>query len=65
MSKANDLKADLERDSFHSTLNSEDTPDDRLRILGEKNPHYVHELTWTPEEEKQIVRTFDLKVPFG
>ncbi|KAG0240597.1 hypothetical protein BGX31_001848 [Mortierella sp. GBA43] len=62
MSKANDLKADLERDSFHSTLNSEDTPDDRLRILGEKNPHYVHELTWTPEEEKQIVRTFDLKV---
>ena len=36
--------------------------DERLRIQGEKNPYYVHDLTWTEAEEKEIVRTFDFKI---
>lgn len=47
--------------SIVSTL-STDSADQKLRILGEKNPYYVHDLTWTEEEEKRIVRIFDFKV---
>ncbi|KAF9282215.1 hypothetical protein BGZ68_006123 [Mortierella alpina] len=58
-------KGDLEKaasgDSVASTL-SADLADEKLRVLGEQNPHYDHELTWTAEEEKQLVRIFDFKV---
>ncbi|KAG0021539.1 hypothetical protein BGZ81_008888 [Podila clonocystis] len=47
--------------SIVSTL-STDSADQKLRVLGEKNPYYVHDLTWTEEEEKRIVRIFDFKV---
>ncbi|KAG0303616.1 hypothetical protein BGZ98_006475 [Dissophora globulifera] len=61
-----DAKTDLEykggNASLASTLSVSDTPDAKLRALGEKNPHYEHDLTWTAEEEKQIVRIFDYKV---
>ncbi|KAG0356950.1 major facilitator superfamily domain-containing protein [Gamsiella multidivaricata] len=57
---------DIERKgSVASTLsgpNQADTPDEKLRKLGEQNPHYDHDLTWTAAEEKQLVRIFDLKV---
>ncbi|KAG0202765.1 hypothetical protein BGX28_004808 [Mortierella sp. GBA30] len=61
-----DSKVDIEKAkagsaSVTSTL-SADPADEKLRVLGEKNPHYDHELTWTVEEEKQLVRIFDLKV---
>jgi len=62
MSKADELKVDLEEASLNSSLNHADSADDRLRTLGEKNPYYVHNLAWTVEEEKRIVRTFDLKI---
>ncbi|KAF9404380.1 hypothetical protein BGZ94_004215, partial [Podila epigama] len=52
--------ADIEKaGSIASTL---DAPDQHLRLLGSKNPYYDHDLTWTEEEEKRIVRIFDLKV---
>ncbi|KAF9963516.1 hypothetical protein BGZ70_007369 [Mortierella alpina] len=59
-------KGDLEKaasgsSSAASTL-SADPADEKLRVLGEQNPHYDHELTWTAEEEKQLVRIFDFKV---
>ncbi|KAF9356184.1 hypothetical protein BGX26_005614 [Mortierella sp. AD094] len=60
MTLPKDHKVDLEVSSAdNSTLNG---VDERLRIQGEKNPFYVHDLTWTQEEEKQIVRTFDYKI---
>ncbi|KAF9350968.1 hypothetical protein BGX34_000895 [Mortierella sp. NVP85] len=62
MSKVDELKVDLEEASLNSSLNHADSADDWLRTLGEKNPYYVHNLTWTVEEEKRIVRTFDLKI---
>ncbi|KAK5822416.1 major facilitator superfamily domain-containing protein [Linnemannia elongata] len=66
--KANDNKVDLEHHhrpaSFdNSTLDDGDfNRDEWLRTQGEKNPFYVHDLTWTPAEEKEIVRTFDFRV---
>ncbi|KAF9355506.1 hypothetical protein BGX26_006468 [Mortierella sp. AD094] len=61
-----DSKLDLENKggnvSIASTLTNSDSPDAKLRALGEKNPHYDHDLTWTPEEEKRLVRIFDFKV---
>lgn len=56
-----DLEKAGKAHSIVSTL-STDSTDQKLRILGEKNPHYVHNLTWTEEEEKRIVRIFDFKV---
>ncbi|KAG0051650.1 hypothetical protein BGZ83_003480 [Gryganskiella cystojenkinii] len=61
-------KQDLEKEgsggySIASTLSANpDSPDEKLRALGASNPHYDHDLTWTAEEEKEIVRIFDLKV---
>ncbi|KAF9182745.1 hypothetical protein BGZ51_008731 [Haplosporangium sp. Z 767] len=64
MSKSQSYKADLERPASldTATLNSINYPDEQLRIQAEKNPHYVHDLTWTEAEEKEIVRTFDFKI---
>ncbi|KAG0263174.1 hypothetical protein BG011_009177 [Mortierella polycephala] len=64
MSKPQSYKADLERPASleTATLNSNDCTDERLRVQGEKNPYYVHGLTWTEAEEKKIVRIFDFKV---
>ncbi|KAF9897449.1 hypothetical protein BX616_005573 [Lobosporangium transversale] len=45
-----------------SSLNSSKPGDEWLRVHGERNPYYVHDLSWTPEEEKQIVRIFDFKI---
>ena len=66
-SKTNDhsSKVDLEQRpaSFDtSTLDGDFHRDEWLRTQGEKNPFYVHDLTWTPAEEKEIVRTFDFRV---
>jgi hypothetical protein len=65
MTKANDNKLDLERPASldNSSLDDSDfNRDEWLRAQGEKNPFYVHDLTWTPAEEKEIVRTFDFRV---
>ncbi|KAG0038294.1 hypothetical protein BGZ82_000601 [Podila clonocystis] len=59
--KSNDPEKAGKAHSVVSTL-STDSADQKLRVLGEKNPHYVHDLTWTEEEEKRIVRIFDFKV---
>ncbi|KAG0364446.1 major facilitator superfamily domain-containing protein [Gamsiella multidivaricata] len=48
--------------SVASTLTAPDSPDAKLRALGEKNAYYDHGLTWTAEEEKRLVRIFDLRV---
>ncbi|KAK5827951.1 major facilitator superfamily domain-containing protein [Linnemannia elongata] len=39
-----------------------DYADEKLRVLGQVNPHYDHDLTWTEAEEKEVVRIFDLKI---
>ncbi|KAF9430264.1 hypothetical protein BGZ76_000901 [Entomortierella beljakovae] len=59
-----DYKFDLERQpsSDGSSLNSKNVINDLLRIECEKNPYYVHDLDWTPEEEKKVVRTFDFRI---
>ncbi|KAF9198622.1 hypothetical protein BGZ49_000503 [Haplosporangium sp. Z 27] len=64
MSQTKDQKLDLKQvaDSDTSTLNSAEAAEERLRVQGEKHPYYVHDLTWTLDEEKRIVRTFDLKI---
>lgn len=65
MSKHLDSKDDLERRRHShdtSTLDGADSMDERLRIQGERNPYYVHDLTWTEAEEKEIVRTFDFRI---
>ncbi|KAF8933569.1 hypothetical protein BGZ58_006252 [Dissophora ornata] len=64
VSMLHDHKADPEKPASrdNGTLNNTETPDDRIRIQGEKHPYYAHEPTWTPEEEKEIVRTFDTKI---
>ncbi|KAF9103098.1 hypothetical protein BGX29_003774 [Mortierella sp. GBA35] len=63
----NGVPVDLERkgSDASSSLNGDtqaDYTDEKLRIQGQLNPHYDHELTWTPAEEKEVVRIFDLKV---
>ncbi|KAF9581404.1 hypothetical protein BGW38_001599 [Lunasporangiospora selenospora] len=64
MSLTKGNKSDIEHRSSldTNTLNSADSPDERLRILGEQNPYYVHELNWTEAEEREIVRAFDFKI---
>ncbi|KAF9174504.1 hypothetical protein BGX21_000555 [Mortierella sp. AD011] len=64
MSEKGEIKGDIERNgSFASTLSGPiDAADERLRELTKHNPYYDHELTWTAEEEKELVRIFDLKV---
>ncbi|KAF9347647.1 hypothetical protein BGX26_000887 [Mortierella sp. AD094] len=64
MSEKEEIKGDIERNgSFTSTLSAPiDAADEKLRALGKHNPYYDHELTWTAEEEKRIVRIFDLKI---
>ncbi|KAI8595400.1 major facilitator superfamily domain-containing protein, partial [Dissophora ornata] len=61
-----DTKLDLENKSGNislaSTLGAADSTDEKLRALGETNPYYDNDLTWTAEEEKRLVRIFDLKV---
>ncbi|KAF9975199.1 hypothetical protein BGZ73_001228 [Actinomortierella ambigua] len=47
--------------SITSTLGAND-PDEKLKVLGEQHPHYVHDLTWTEEEERRLVRIFDLRI---
>ena len=61
------VPVDLERkgSDASSSLNSNlkaDYAEEKLRVLGQINPHYDHDLTWTPQEEKDLVRIFDLKV---
>ncbi|KAG0229894.1 hypothetical protein BGW42_001295 [Actinomortierella wolfii] len=59
----NDHKLDLERQhSSNGSSFNEDIQDKRLREIGEQNPYYVHDLTWTEEEEKRLVRTLDLRI---
>ncbi|KAK3819901.1 MAG: major facilitator superfamily domain-containing protein [Benniella sp.] len=60
--KQEDLETKGGNQSLASTLSNPDSPDEKLRIIGEQNPYYDHNLTWTAEEEKQLVRIFDLKV---
>jgi len=60
--KQEDLEIKGGSQSLASTLSNPDSPDEKLRIIGEQNPYYDHNLTWTAEEEKQLVRIFDLKV---
>ncbi|KAF9201904.1 hypothetical protein BGZ49_007907 [Haplosporangium sp. Z 27] len=61
MSEKEEIKGDIERKgSFTSTLSNPE--EDKLRALAEQNPYYDHDLTWTAEEEKQLVRIFDLKI---
>ncbi|KAF9162783.1 hypothetical protein DFQ26_003242 [Actinomortierella ambigua] len=56
-------KVDLERQTTSSGSSfSEDVSDRRLREIGEQHPFYVHDMTWTEEEEKRLVRTFDLRI---
>ncbi|KAF9586105.1 hypothetical protein BGW38_009640 [Lunasporangiospora selenospora] len=56
-------KADNRSLSIASTLSAPvDFHDEHLRSIGEKNSYYVHDLTWTEAEEKELVRIFDLKV---
>ncbi|KAF9986482.1 hypothetical protein BGZ75_001785 [Mortierella antarctica] len=64
MSKLSDQKLDLERSGSVDTTTLESVNDqiDQLRLRGEQNPYYVHDLAWTAAEEKQIVRTFDFKI---
>ena len=48
-----------------SSLNGDtqaDYANEKLRVLGQVNPHYDHDLTWTEAEEKEVVRIFDLKI---
>lgn len=61
-SKLDDLEKKAGNQSLTSTLSTPDSPDEKLRILGEQNPYYDHDLIWTAEEEKRLVRIFDLKV---
>ncbi|KAF8938710.1 major facilitator superfamily domain-containing protein [Dissophora ornata] len=64
--KNGDLFHDIEsKGSDTSTLSGAEQAgpwDEKLRALGERNPHYDHELTWTAQEEKELVRIFDFKV---
>lgn len=53
---------DVERASIDTGSDVAPDEDQRLRIQGEQNPHYVHELRWTEAEEKEIVRIFDFKI---
>ncbi|KAF9426306.1 hypothetical protein BGZ76_002819 [Entomortierella beljakovae] len=64
MSEKVDIDADLERKGSNASTISVpiDATDERLRNFGKQNPYYDHELTWTAEEEKSLVRTFDLKI---
>ncbi|KAF9973025.1 hypothetical protein BGZ73_003775 [Actinomortierella ambigua] len=56
-------KVDLERQNSSSGSSfSEDISDRRLREIGEQHPYYVHDLTWTEEEETRLVRTFDFRI---
>ncbi|KAG0094369.1 hypothetical protein BGZ93_007316 [Podila epicladia] len=58
-----DLKnLDVERASIDSGSDVAPDEDKRLRIQGEQNPYYVHELQWTESEEKEIIRIFDFKI---
>ncbi|KAG0235622.1 hypothetical protein BGW41_000723 [Actinomortierella wolfii] len=49
------------RKSVASTLSTNDS-NEKLKAIGETNPYYIHDLTWTEEEERRLVRTFDLKI---
>ncbi|KAF9916467.1 hypothetical protein BX616_003679 [Lobosporangium transversale] len=59
---------DIERKSSPSVTSTldgaaqADSADNKLRAIGEQDPYYVHDLIWTAEEEKQLVRIFDLKI---
>ncbi|KAF9395313.1 hypothetical protein CPC16_008673 [Podila verticillata] len=45
---------DVERASIDTGSDVAPDEDQRLRIQGEQNPYYVHELRWTEAEEKEI-----------
>ncbi|KAG0226747.1 hypothetical protein BGW42_003437 [Actinomortierella wolfii] len=49
------------RKSVASTLSTNDL-NEKLKAIGETNPYYIHDLTWTEEEERRLVRIFDLKI---
>jgi len=53
---------DVEQASIDTASDVAPDEDQRLRIQGEQNPYYVHELRWTEAEEKEIVRIFDFKI---
>ncbi|KAG0267907.1 hypothetical protein DFQ27_007984 [Actinomortierella ambigua] len=56
-----DLEKKGSGDSSNSILTASDV-DDKLKALVAANPHYVHDLIWTEEEERRVVRIFDTKI---
>lgn len=57
-----DRKIDLKGTYTNESGSDHSDQIDRIEVKGKLQDYNIHDLDWTPEEEKRIVRIFDLKI---